>query len=61
VAVTNLENDCPRQLHLPFETRNGIALDVAIDDIRNRFGLGAITRAVLLGRETGLSIPLLPD
>jgi DNA polymerase IV len=61
VAVTNLQNDSPRQLHLPFDHRSGIALDVAIDDIRNRFGLSAITRAVLLGREPGLSIPLLPD
>jgi DNA polymerase-4 len=61
VAVTNLENDCPRQLHLPFDARHGIALDLAIDDIRSRFGLSAITRAVLLGRDPGLSIPLLPD
>jgi DNA polymerase-4 len=60
VAVANLENDLPSQLSLPFE-RNGAALDAAVDEIRNRFGLSAITRAVLLGRETGLSIPLLPD
>jgi uncharacterized protein (DUF1697 family) len=31
------------------------------DEIRTRFGLGAVTRAVLLGRDTGLSMPLLPD
>jgi DNA polymerase-4 len=61
VAVTNLENDCPRQLRLPFDRRSRITLDLAIDDIRNRFGLSAITRAALLGRDSGLSIPLLPD
>ncbi len=61
VSVANLENDCPAQLVLPFDRRAGLELDLAIDAIRNRFGLGSITRGVLLGRETGLSIPLLPD
>jgi DNA polymerase-4 len=61
VAVANLENDLPAQLVLPFDRRNGLTLDLAIDEIRERYGLGAITRAVLLGRETGLTIPLLPD
>ena len=61
VAVTNLENDVPAQLVLPFDRRCGITLDLAVDEIRNRFGLGAITRAVLLGRSPGLSMPLLPD
>jgi DNA polymerase-4 len=32
-----------------------------VDVIRERFGSGAITRAVLLGREQGLIVPLLPD
>jgi DNA polymerase-4 len=61
VAVANLQNDCPAQLVLPFDGRSGIALDLAVDEIRNRFGSGAIVRAVLLGRSSGLSIPLLPD
>jgi DNA polymerase-4 len=61
VSVANLENDCPVQLVLPFDRCAGLELDLAIDEIRNRFGLGSITRGVLLGRETGLSIPLLPD
>ena len=61
VAVANLENDLPAQLALPFDRRNRAALDAAIDDIRNRFGLAAVTRAVLLGRDPGLSMPLLPD
>jgi DNA polymerase IV len=61
VSVANLENDCPVQLVLPFDRRAGLELDLAIDEIRNRFGLGSIARGVLLGRETGLSIPLLPD
>ena len=61
VTVGNLENDCPAQLTLPFDRRSRAALDAAIDDIRERFGLTAITRAVLLGRDSGLSMLLLPD
>jgi DNA polymerase-4 len=61
VAVSNLENDSPVQLTLPFERSDGTALDAAIDEIRNRYGTAAITRAVLLGRDPGLLMPLLPD
>ena len=61
VAVANLENDCGVQLALPFERRDGAALDAAMDEIRDRYGLTAITRAVLLGRDPGLTVPLLPD
>jgi DNA polymerase-4 len=61
IAVTNLENDDAIQLPLPFERRRDAALDTALDAIRNRFGPSAVTRAVLLGRDQGLSVPLLPD
>ncbi len=61
VAVSNLSDDAPIQLPLPFERRSGLELDLAVDEIRTRFGLDAIRRAVLLGRESGLAMPLLPD
>jgi DNA polymerase IV len=61
IAVANLENDLPAQLLLPFDRRDRAALDAAIDEIRDRFGLTAVTRAVLLGRNTGMTMPLLPD
>jgi DNA polymerase IV len=61
VAVTNLQNDRPVQLLLPFERPTAAALDAAIDEVRDRFGSGAVTRAVLLGRDPGMSMPLLPD
>ena len=61
ITVANLDNDDAVQLILPFERRTGDALDVAVDEVRARFGPDAITRAVLLGRHHGLVVPLLPD
>jgi DNA polymerase-4 len=61
VSVGNLGNDGTVQLELPFDRRRGDALDAALDDVRERFGSNAVTRAVLLGREQGLTVPMLPD
>ena len=60
VAVGNLDDDAA-QLPLPFDRTSGNALDTALDDVRARFGSSAITRAVQLGREQGISVPILPD
>jgi DNA polymerase IV len=61
VAVGNLDNENAIQLTLPFDRSSGGALDTALDDVRERFGSSAVTRAVLLGRDEGLSVPMLPD
>jgi DNA polymerase-4 len=61
LAVANLSDDRAVQLLLPFDRRTGGALDAAVDAVRERYGSKAITRAVLLGRDQGLSVPLLPD
>jgi DNA polymerase-4 len=61
VALTNLADDLPFQLELPFDPDDGALLDAALDEIRDRFGTQAVTRAVLLGRRPELSVPLLPD
>ena len=61
VAVGNLDDDGAVQLVLPFDRDRGSALDAALDDVRDRFGSAAVTRAVLLGRDQGLSVPMLPD
>ena len=61
VAVANLDNDSAVQLTLPFDRHSGDALDAALDEARDRFGPTAVTRAVLLGRDQGLTVPMLPD
>ncbi len=61
VAVSNLVDADPLQLALPFERRSPVALDAALDGVRERFGTAAVTRGVLLRRGEGLSVPTLPD
>jgi len=61
VAIGNLEDDSAIQLALPFDRRSNIALDAALDDVRDRFGSDAVTRTVLLGKDQGVSVPMLPD
>jgi DNA polymerase IV len=59
IALANLIDQAAVQLHLPFE-RAG-ELDAALDRVRERFGSAAITRGVLVGRDPGITVPLLPD
>ncbi len=61
IAVTNLDEGGAVQLLLPFGGVAAGALDLALDDVRERFGTSAITRAVLLGRDQGMTMPMLPD
>jgi DNA polymerase IV len=61
VTISNLDNDLPLQLCLPFDTDNGELLDAALDEIRTRYGPTAITRGILLGHATGPDMPLLSD
>ena len=60
VAVGNLDADAG-QLALPLDRRSASALDAALDEVRDRFGSAAITRAALLGRDPGWTMPMLPD
>jgi len=59
ISVANLENEDAVQLTLPLD--RSWNLDAALDEVRARFGTAAVTRAVLLGRDPGLTVPLLPD
>jgi DNA polymerase-4 len=61
VTLGNLEGDDAVQLVLPLDRREASALDTALDTVRDRYGSGAITRAVLLGRDERPTAPLLPD
>jgi DNA polymerase-4 len=61
VAVGNLDDSGAVQLTLPFDRHSGGGLDAALDAARDRFGSDAVTRAVLLGRDQGLAVPILPD
>lgn len=61
IAVSNLENHDAVQLALPFDRWSGGALDEALDEVRARYGSTAVTRGVLLGRDQGLTMPMLPD
>jgi DNA polymerase-4 len=55
LALANLEDDGAIQLVLPLDRRR--TLDATLDEVRDRFGSTAITRAVLLGRERRASMP----
>jgi DNA polymerase IV len=61
VAVANLDDGRFTQLTLPFARGPDDELDAALDAVRERFGGDAVTRAVLLGRDPGMTVPLLPD
>lgn len=63
LSVGNLVNsvDDTEQLVLPFGRKDRSHLDGAIDDLRERFGHAALTRASLIGRRQGFEVPKLPD
>jgi DNA polymerase IV len=60
LSLTNLQSADRVQLSLTDDWRPE-ALDAALDEIRDRHGSKAITRAVLVGRDSGVTMPLLPD
>ncbi len=59
ITLTNLTNAGAVQLVLPFDRARD--LDTVVDSVRDRFGSKAITRGVLVGRDPGIWVPLLPD
>ncbi len=61
IAVCNLDNDGAVQLMLPFDEQSRDGVDTAVDAVRDRFGSSAVTRAALLGRDSGFTVPMLPD
>jgi DNA polymerase IV len=70
-AVSDIDRSGAEQLMLPFTATAGgtpacggtqlAAVDAAVDRVRRRYGKSALTRGVLVGRDTGLETPHLPD
>lgn len=61
LSLTNLDDADSGQLVLPFDDDHQESLDKTMDDLRTRFGVDAVTRAVLVGRHHGADAPMLPD
>ena len=62
LTVTNLDGGgSGAQLELPVDGPAEAALDRALDEVRDRFGSTAVTRAALLGADRRLSASLLPE
>jgi DNA polymerase-4 len=61
VSVSNLTDASAVQLVLPLDRLTDPALEAAIDQVRDRYGSGSVVRSVLVGRDPGLSMPMLPD
>lgn len=60
-AVSNIDHAGSQQLELPFDSEpDPVAIDGAIDEVRQRFGNAMLTRGVLVGRDPGLEMPTLP-
>jgi DNA polymerase-4 len=59
IALANLSDQ--DAIQLTFEWERAAELDAALDRVRTRFGSAAVTRGVLVGRDPGISVPMLPD
>ncbi len=65
-AVSDIDRSGAEQLVLPFGTFGAAhteppAIEATIDQVRRRYGKAALTRAVLVGRDSDLEMPHLPD
>ncbi len=61
ISVGNLGKHGYVQMELPFDELDRDSLDSALDAIRDRYGSSSVTRGVLLGKDPGLVMPMLPD
>jgi len=60
VSLAQLARADAVQPELPI-WNDGARLDTALDEVRDRFGSAAVTRAALIGRDAGVSAPRLPE
>ena len=61
ISTSSLDDGDTLQLTLPFDQQSDSVLDSTHDAVRFRFGNDSVTRAVLLGKDHGISMPMLPD
>jgi DNA polymerase IV len=59
IALANLSDE--RDIQLAFPLDRGRKLDAAVDLVRDRYGAASLTRGTLVGRDPGVSMPMLPD
>ncbi|BAX95022.1 DNA polymerase IV [Mycobacterium shigaense] len=59
-AVAGIDLSGAQQLTLPFDGEP-LAIDAAVDRVRQRYGKSALIRGVLIGRDSGIEMPHLPD
>jgi DNA polymerase-4 len=59
ISLTNLCDQNAIQMALPFDRTAG--LDRTLDELRERFGSGAISRGTLVGQDTDVWVPILPE
>jgi DNA polymerase-4 len=61
ISVGNLGRHDFIQPELPFDEHDLASLDAALDAIRDRYGSSSVTRGVLVGKDPGWVMPMLPD
>ncbi|MGA0567349.1 DNA polymerase IV [Rathayibacter sp. KR2-224] len=61
ISLSQLGRTDSIQPELPIDWGEGSRLDAAVDAVRDRFGAASVSRAAQLGRDPGLSAPLLPE
>ncbi len=60
-AVSNIDTEGAQQLELNFDSAPDLlAVDSAVDRVRQKFGNSSLTRGVLVGKDPGLEMPTLP-
>jgi DNA polymerase-4 len=61
VSLSQLRRADDLQPELPIDWGDGVRLDSVLDAVREKFGATSVARAAHLGRDPGLSTPLLPE
>lgn len=61
VSLAQLRRVDDLQPELPIDWGDGARLDTVLDAVRERFGAASVARATQLGRDPGLTAPMLPE